>query len=235
MAALDRASRQPQWRRSSGSGSVNDERRLARLRIAQTRLGPPAHDYITSFICHHTSSCTLSLPLCPPLTMTDSALASPAPPASSPLRCVEALQMRERQFVESLAAQWQSSVQGSPDSAATTQLTSQLIPILVAALAELGLRVEQEAGLQAAHDALRRTNPLVQPRSGTRTECKSATSRLLRCTDRCVLCGVCRAELNPLTWLASYLMRNNPRYAEGEHRSAARPHSRPSSTSLPSA
>ena len=105
---------------------------------------------------------TTGLPLIPPPIMTDAALPTPA---SSPLRCVEALQLRELQFVESLAAHWQSTIQRSPDSTAVRLLSSQLVPVLVPALAELGRRMEQEAGMQEAHETLRRANPLVLPRS----------------------------------------------------------------------
>ena len=96
---------------------------------------------------------------------------------------------------------------GSANPSAAALLTSQLAPILVRALSELGLQMEREEELQAAHERLMQANPLITPRSIRRTRLSVGTHPavahlvLLSCVQACAraarLVGVVPAASQP--------------------------------------
>ena len=90
--------------------------------------------------------------------MSDSSI-----PSSRPLfHNTEAI--RQQQYAESLASQWQSALQQSADPATARQLTAQLAPLLVEALSELLKEVEREAKREALHAEYMNANPVALPR-----------------------------------------------------------------------
>ena len=76
---------------------------------------------------------------------------------------------RQLQYAESLASQWQSAIQQSADPVTARQLTTQLGPLLVEALAELLKEAEREEKRHALHDEYMKANPVALPRSTQHT------------------------------------------------------------------
>jgi hypothetical protein len=90
-------------------------------------------------------------------------------------------------YAQFLAEDWSellARTEGMNGQRNTEFLIKEVVPILVQALAELTKAIEKEEKLIEENIKLRKKNPSIKP----------------------------RAPFNPLHWLASYLMRHNPKH-----------------------
>ena len=88
------------------------------------------------------------------------------------------------QHSTSLASEYLKLIKSSVSPSNTAYLVETVAPLLVSGLTELLKAVEKEAELAARQRQLSHSDPTVQP----------------------------GPPFNPVTWLASYLMHNNPRH-----------------------